>query len=367
MTSLQTIDLLLRGAALPPLAGCAWLLATQRRGDHLGAVGAAFMLAVAAFVLTSSAPVVRVLGGLAVPLAALCVVKPVLFALFARGLFDDGLRLRVPHLVLLAAAAGAGLWHEYAYRPEVWAGRAGAAAHAAAALYHAAIATGIGATLLHVLLERRSDLVEPRRRLRAVFVAVAGGYLALVAAVQLAVLWAAQGATPAALVLANDALIVLGALLACAWLLRAGPLVAGRAGAAASAAPDPALERLRAHLLREPEWFREPGLSVAAFAERLGLHEYQLRRAINQGLGQRNFNQFVNAHRIAWACERLRAVPGEAVLEVAHAAGFASLGPFNREFRARTGLTPSAFRRAGSTIPESAGPVAESARPQHGT
>jgi AraC-like DNA-binding protein len=78
----------------------------------------------------------------------------------------------------------------------------------------------------------------------------------------------------------------------------------------------------------------------------LGVPEYRLRRVINGQLGQRNFNVYLNAHRIAWAREALAdparsAVP---VLTVALEAGFQSLGPFNRAFKADTGVTPTEFR-----------------------
>jgi len=52
-------------------------------------------------------------------------------------------------------------------------------------------------------------------------------------------------------------------------------------------------------------------------------------------------------------------------LTLALDAGFSSLGPFNRAFKAGTGLTPSQFRRQGgkdSPIPESASDFPTSAR-----
>ena len=81
--------------------------------------------------------------------------------------------------------------------------------------------------------------------------------------------------------------------------------------------------------------------------QRLGLPEYRLRRLINQALGYRNFNSFVNHYRIAEAKAAL-ADPRQAevpVLTIALDAGFSSLGPFNRAFKAETGMTPSEYRR----------------------
>ncbi len=113
---------------------------------------------------------------------------------------------------------------------------------------------------------------------------------------------------------------------------------------------DPSEARLAAALdraMREERAYRTEDLTVAALAQRLGTPEYRLRRLINQRLGHRNFNAFVNGFRLAEAKRVLadpeaREVP---ILTVALDAGFQSIGPFNRAFKADTGLTPSEFRR----------------------
>jgi len=74
--------------------------------------------------------------------------------------------------------------------------------------------------------------------------------------------------------------------------------------------------------------------------------EYRLRRLINQQLGYRNFNAYLNEWRLDEAKQALsdpeqRDVP---VSTIALDAGFQSLGPFNRAFKANTGLTPTEFR-----------------------
>ncbi len=75
--------------------------------------------------------------------------------------------------------------------------------------------------------------------------------------------------------------------------------------------------------------------------------EYRLRRVINQQLGYRNFNAFINRWRLdearaALADPARRALP---VLSIALEAGFQSIGPFNRAFKTSTGLTPTEFRK----------------------
>jgi AraC-like DNA-binding protein len=92
-------------------------------------------------------------------------------------------------------------------------------------------------------------------------------------------------------------------------------------------------------------WKRE-GLGIAELAEALGTQEYILRRAINRRLGYRNFNDFLHHYRLGEVAHRL-ADPAERhlpVLTIALDCGYGSIGPFNRAFKARFGVTPSQFR-----------------------
>jgi AraC-like DNA-binding protein len=106
------------------------------------------------------------------------------------------------------------------------------------------------------------------------------------------------------------------------------------------------LEKLRREL-EVNRAYREEDLGIAGLASRLGVPEYRLRRLINQQLGHRNFAAFLNGYRIDEAMAAL-ADPGQVevpVLTIAMDAGFSSIGPFNRAFKARTGQTPSEYRR----------------------
>jgi AraC-like DNA-binding protein len=105
-----------------------------------------------------------------------------------------------------------------------------------------------------------------------------------------------------------------------------------------------ALRRLIAH----DRIYREQDLSIASLSQKLDIPEYRLRRLINGQLGHRNFSAFVNGYRLAEAEAALRD-PGQAdvpILTIALDAGFGSIGPFNRAFKAQTGLTPTEYRRA---------------------
>ena len=129
-------------------------------------------------------------------------------------------------------------------------------------------------------------------------------------------------------------------------LLQAGPVVASRPPRALDTEEARLADALR-HQLDALQVYREPELKVADLALRLGTAEHRLSRLITQALGEKNFNQMVNRHRIAHAC-RLLAEAGStaSILEISGRCGFASLGPFNRAFKAAMGCTPTAHRAA---------------------
>ena len=107
-------------------------------------------------------------------------------------------------------------------------------------------------------------------------------------------------------------------------------------------------------LMRSERLYRTDRLTVTAVAGRLGVPEYRLRRAINQGSGARNFNAFLNHYRLdevkaALVDPAQREVP---ILTMALDSGFGSLAPFNRAFKAATGLTPTAYRQQGPKDPD---------------
>jgi AraC-like DNA-binding protein len=92
--------------------------------------------------------------------------------------------------------------------------------------------------------------------------------------------------------------------------------------------------------------WQQEGLTVGKLAAAVGAPEHQVRKAINQTLGFRNFSSFINASRIE-AAQELLTSPEHATMsvqEVAYGVGYSSLGPFNRAFRDLTGQSPSEYR-----------------------
>jgi AraC-like DNA-binding protein len=118
--------------------------------------------------------------------------------------------------------------------------------------------------------------------------------------------------------------------------------------AAPSAPPRALSSAARQHLeqaLSARALHRREGLTLSALAAELQLGEDALRRLINHELGFRNFNDFLHHHRLAEAAPRLAAeqLP---ILSIALECGYGSIGPFNRAFRQRFGMTPSEYRAA---------------------
>jgi AraC-like DNA-binding protein len=229
----------------------------------------------------------------------------------------------------------------------------------------------------HALAGRAGDLVEWRRQIRVEFAVGTALYIVLLIVSQR--IWPGSlGRPPFSLV---NAIGLMAFVFLFAWLRlslvfnRPLALASAQDGSAPPVEPEPRqappatgqeavlLEALR-KLMEEGRAYREEGLGITSLSQSLGVQEYRLRRLINGQLGHRNFSAFVNGYRLA-EVEAALADPGQAevpILTIALDAGFGSIGPFNRAFKAHTGLTPTEYRRArldveGATrspIPESA-------------
>lgn len=94
--------------------------------------------------------------------------------------------------------------------------------------------------------------------------------------------------------------------------------------------------------------YQQNSLTITTLAAQLACPEHRLRRLINQTRGYLNFNSLLNDLRIDDAKERLAdpAYDSTPILSIALGLGYDSIGPFNRAFKAKTGQTPSEFRRS---------------------
>jgi AraC-like DNA-binding protein len=344
------LDLTLRIIGVVLLALVAGLMLRTRRPDHLARIGVALALSVSAFLLTSMHGAAQLLGLLIYPLSALCSTHPVWFWLFCAALFADRFEISRRHLVCVGCMAVVGLVYTGAIDLD-WRAQAPVLVRLLGVLFAAASLVFVCLGPLAVHAGRRADLDERRRRIRAWFVPLVSAYLLAVVIVQ-AICLATARSTPPALVLVN--LIVIDAIAVAAllsfvqirvfnWLDRVEPALDTNS---LSRVERSVLERLTRRLGPERLYARE-ALSIAALADVLQTQEHILRRVINQGLGFRNFNDFLHTHRLPEAGARLRD-PAERrtpILTIALEVGYGSIGPFNRAFKERFGMTPTEYRR----------------------
>jgi AraC-like DNA-binding protein len=118
-----------------------------------------------------------------------------------------------------------------------------------------------------------------------------------------------------------------------------------------------ALSKRIEQVMGDTKLFLDPELKVAHLADALHVPDYKITRALTGCLAQKNFNQYVNRFRIAHAQAMLRDsnLARLQILQVALRSGFASLGPFNRAFKAQCNMAPNEYRSRyllGQTVPK---------------
>ena len=340
--ALSLADALLRFATIGELL-LAIVVIARAPGRTVGNwLAAGFLAALIAYLLLSSDMVAVHLGALRLPLLALAAVAGGMLWLLSRALFQDDFRLEPVHWLPIALLEACGLYASFGQAVN-------ARLATAASLVHQAIVAILYAdAIFRSWRGYAADLVEPRRRFRLWFIAGASvtGLAIVAAEVTLRGLEVPPG-LEFAKVLAIFALTTL--LLAWSLDLKSGWFAAAlRARPEVEAAPG---ERQLLASLREAietgRGYRREGLTIAALAHQLKVPEHLLRRVINQRLGHRNFNAFLNAYRIAEAKASLADAARERipVLTIALESGFGSIGPFNRAFREAVGKTPTEYRR----------------------
>lgn len=341
MASLETaIRLMVIGQAL--LIAAVFLFGKGGRAAR--ASGAAVMLGVAAY-LYMSGPLRGSMPALEPLLLLVTMAVPFLVWSFARAIFDAPW----PPALLNAAAAVLLLGTWLMHVVDGWTDPATASGASTV------LRTGGLIAMAHALWlawwGRPDDLVERRRRFRLMFVAVIALQVAAVLAIEIAF---GDGRVPAWLDTTN-ALAVAAVMLVLSIPMLRLRKVFFEPDRPRPDVPEQLAETPAAHdvyhrkLLRlmDEGFYRETGLTVPVLAERLDYPEHQLRRLINGHMGFRNFSAFLNGYRIEDAKQRLSDpdLARTPVLTIALDLGYGSLGPFNRAFKALTGMTPTEYRR----------------------
>ena len=347
---LPTIDIALRGATVALLLVMAASLFRGFGTVLAGRLAAAFALGSAAHAVSYSIGSTSPVSMAHAPLIALSTGNVVVFWLFTRALFDDAFKLRWWHALVWAAVVA------FSFVNCMWIAPAGGARASIIAINLLALGF-IALAVVQTVASWPADLVEGRRRIRVFIVTSAALYGGMNAVLQ--ILLPVGAAADVANTVNSAALAGVVAAICYAMmrvdgaeLFPAAPesvqvvIVPGQS-AAADDAHDQKLVDALMRLMGDERIYRHDNITIGTLATRLAIPEYRLRRLINQRLGYRNFNVFLNNHRIEEAKAAL-SDPTQAevpVITIAMDAGFQSLGPFNRAFKATTGVTPTEYRR----------------------
>jgi AraC-like DNA-binding protein len=345
---LAVLDIALRAGTVALLLVLAALQFRDVRNVVAGRLAVALALGSAAHAATSAIGSPSPVSIWHAPLIALSTGNVVVFWLFTRALFDDAFTLRWWHALIWVAVA------TFSFVNCMWIAPAGSARISVIAI-NLLVLGFIALAVWQTIVSWSTDLVERRRRVRVFIVSAAALYGGINAILQIFI----SGSDTAEVTNVANAAALLGIVAAISLAMMqvtAADLfpVAARAAevpsqpvAAESSTADQRLLDALMRLMADERIYRHDNISIGALATKLGIPEYRLRRLINQRLGYRNFNVFLNNHRIEEAKAAL-ADPTQAevpVITIAMDAGFQSLGPFNRAFKAITGVTPTEYRR----------------------
>jgi AraC-like DNA-binding protein len=336
----ETADTVLRLLTMGSFLLISAILATRRPQQSLTWLLVILMTCITAYLMLSSGPLApgpglprTVLHGLAptIPLAVWAVVM---------AAFDDGFRHGRSCVIILLALI--------VLQSAVLATVPDALVPQIVTVQRLVGLLVLSHAVFRTLSDRRDDLMESRRRWRLIAVLMMVLQVISVLLVELVI---TSPQTLAVLAPVNAAVILALTILFGAAFLTTDQVQQPRRARhrPAQAEPDGTDARvgraLRAVVDSGGLW--QPGLTVAGLAAEAGVPEHRLRAHINQDLGYRNFNAFLNAHRVAEARKRLAdaTMARTPVLTIAMDLGYGSLGPFNRAFREIAGTTPTAYRR----------------------
>ncbi|UGY18907.1 helix-turn-helix domain-containing protein [Bradyrhizobium septentrionale] len=351
MTS-AALELSLRSASVALLLVLAALLLTDFRKALSGRLAAAFALGSAAHAVTASIGAGPPVSDWHAPLIALSTGDIVVFWLFTRALFDDAFQLRWWHGLIWAAVVA------YSFVNCMWIAPAGHA-RVAIIMVNSLTLVFVALAVVQTIGSWSADLVERRRRVRVFIVAASALYGGMNALLQIA--YAGSRVTVEWANLLNVAVLT-AIVAAITWAMMrvdgadlftvpAEAVVLTKPAAVEEAADQRLVDALM-RLMADERLYRHDNVTIGTLATRLKIPEYRLRRLINQRLGYRNFSVFLNNHRIEEAKAAL-ADPTQAevpVITIAMDAGFQSLGPFNRAFKATTGVTPTEYRKLKASV-----------------
>lgn len=346
------LDALVRGTGIGIILLVGGQMARGLPSSRHAQIGFLFCLGIAAYIICSASWFLDLPGVIVGPIFTLCIFNPLIFWLFAQSVFDDHLSIGRTQRAVITTFAVVGIANLL-----VWL-FPNAPFTKLLFIIHQIFSLAL---IFHILFDiargHAGDLIELRRKIRTYAVFFIGAYITLVLVGEITL----AGEQPSDLLnLLNVTMITLLALGIGSALIqiRTEFAVAEQrqtdaptrspttAAHEEDSAEQNALIKEISALFDTHFAYRQEGLTVASLAKRLRVPEYRVRRAINQGMGYRNFNSFLNHHRLTDVEASLND-PQKArlpILTIAFDAGFGSLAPFNKAFKERTGMTPTVFR-----------------------
>jgi AraC-like DNA-binding protein len=312
-------------------------------------IGAYTAFTTAAYLISSDHTFWQIFGGYAKFLVPFCVLNIGLIWLFCVSLFDDDLKLKPIHYLIPATFFVAGI-------PFVL----GLGAHPILGdgLIDKLITIGRALIIVHMVFiawkGRDIDLIEKRREFRMLFVGIVTVISCVILVVETFFPTNQIGADLKLLQSFAFMLVALGILSRISLIETDAlfmpepttPKLSDEMGTELCRPEDEHNLMVLAQLMSEG-MYREPGLTTAMLAEKSRMPEHRMRQLINKHMGYRNFADYLNHHRIEEAKRMLESINDRhiPILSIAMDLGYLSLGPFNKAFKERTGLTPTAYRR----------------------
>ncbi|WP_417451024.1 helix-turn-helix domain-containing protein [Kordiimonas sp.] len=342
---METLDDVLRYGTMSLLLWLAVLVLRDFCGHIRGRLAVALALSEITYLLCSKSGVAIFGIDPDVALFPLCFLSGVIAWLFCLSQFDDHFELKPWHWAVIGVKLLAGTMLAISYFT------GGSVMHQGAVALSGLVAVGILLHLVYMIWQgREDDLMPARMKFRSVFVI---SVVVITLGIMIAEVWLIDMGWKLYLLPLQSASFFCITFFVL-WRVSGPEGIdlfvfgdAAREDAPKAAPPEDRHDLAALEALVAREAYLEPGLTIAALAEQLKMPEHRLRRLINQHLGFRNFSDFLNHYRVTAAQVRLadagaRHVP---VLTIAMDLGYGSLGPFNRAFKERTGLTPSEYRR----------------------
>lgn len=339
---------ILRFAAIGQLLLLLGLFRRDRNNQQNTIPSQLFGLCIIGYLLADWPPV-KEYPAIFMPLLVLPFLAPATFWLFSKSLFDDNYQWRRLYGWLFTALVG---MHYFAFihfqEPNLpskesihilfeW-------------LLQLVSLTFIVLGILEAAHNREADLVLSRLHFRKIFIIITAGLMAITLLSELSL----RGAPPPPMLNVAQKAFIFG--LNVFFSLRLLSLKPGFFPEIEKSNPmplatlevDEGLLTQLSTLMDSQKYWRTEGLTIRQLAEKMQVKEYRLRQAINQHLGHRNFNDYLNSYRVREACGVLSDPEKRnlTVLEIVYDLGYASLAPFNKAFKDTTGMTPTEWRRS---------------------